>query len=70
MDVDSLTAMVSEKTGLDEGKAKMAVVAVLTQVKEKLPAPAQVYVDQMLGEEAAESVTDAIKGGLGGLLGG
>ncbi len=70
MDVDSLTAMVSEKTGLDEAKAKMAVVAVLTQVKEKLPAPAQMYVDQMLGEEATESVTDAIKGGLGGLLGG
>lgn len=69
MDIDQLTAMVSEKTGLDEAKSKMAVVAVLTQVKEKLPAPAKMYIDQMLGAEATESVTDAIKGGLGGLLG-
>jgi hypothetical protein len=71
MDLDSLTKLVQEKTGLDEAKARMAVTVVLNQVKDKLPAPAQGYIDQMLGgEEGGDtSVSDIVKGGLGGLLG-
>lgn len=75
MDLQSLTKIVSEKTGLGEDKAKMAVQVVLQQVKAKLPAPAQGYIDQMLNEgdsepSAGDSVKDAVVSGLGGLLGG
>ena len=69
MNLDSLTKLVQEKTGLDEMKARLAVTVVLGQVKEKLPAPAQGYIDQMLGEEGGSSLGDMVKGGLGGLLG-
>lgn len=71
MDLDSLTKLVQEKTGLDEEKAKLAVTIVLNQVKSKLPAPAQGYVDQLLGGEggAPSSVGDMLKDGLGGLMG-
>jgi hypothetical protein len=74
MDLETLTKMVQDKTGLDEAKAKMAVTVVLSQVKEKLPAPAQVYIDQILGgaqgDGSSSSIADVVKGGLGGLMGG
>lgn len=74
MDLDSLTKIVQEKTGLDEAKAKMAVQVVLQQVKGKLPAPAQGYIDTLLtgsgeGGESGGSIQDMVKGGLGSLLG-
>jgi len=63
--------MVQDKTGLDEDKARMAVTLVLNQVKGKLPAPAQGYIDTMLSnkESSGGGLADTIKGGLGGMLG-
>ena len=71
MDLETLTKMVSEKTGIGEDKAEMAVRMVLGQVKEKLPAPAQGYIDQMLGSDTPEgTLKNAISSGLGSLMGG
>lgn len=68
MDLDSLVAMVTEKTGIEENKAKMAIEVVLNQVKEKLPSPAQGYIDSMMSTEPIADgsetigISDAISG--------
>lgn len=48
MDLENLVALLREKTGMDEEKARQTIEVVLKQVREKLPAPAQSYIDSMM----------------------
>lgn len=66
MNLESLSSVVQEKTGISKEHADMAVRVVLEKVKEQLPGPAQGMVDKVL---AGESLSDA-GGGLGSMLGG
>jgi uncharacterized protein (DUF2267 family) len=64
--MDELVKLVAKKTGLSPEKAKVAVETVLKFIKEKLPAPIAAQIDGVLSGGGA---ADAIKKGLGGLLG-
>lgn len=70
--MEEIVTQVSERTGLSEEQARLAVTMVLGWVKEKLPAEVQPYVDGVLGGQAAagSDLTSAVTGALGGLLGG
>lgn len=66
--MEELVKMVSDKTGLSEDKAKMAVETVVSFMKGKLPAPVAGQIDGLLSGKAAD-MGDIAKG-LGGMLGG
>jgi hypothetical protein len=67
--MDELVKLVSEKTGLSEEMAKMAVEVVVGYLKEKLPAPIAGRIDDVLsGAGTVEDLGDLAKG-LGGMLG-
>ena len=51
MDLENLVALLREKTGMDEEKARQTIEVVLNQMREKLPAPAQAYIDSLMAEE-------------------
>lgn len=54
--MEDLIKLVSEKTGLSEAKAKVAVETVTTYLKSKLPGSLASQVDAYLsGEKASES---------------
>jgi uncharacterized protein (DUF2267 family) len=71
--MDELTALVQEKTGLPEDKAKQAVAVVIDFLKDRLPGPIAAQVDAALKNEAMmDQAADALDKGanaLGGLLG-
>lgn len=69
MNVDTLSKLVQDKTGISKENADAAVRLVLEKVKEQLPAPAQGFVDQMLGQQSADAGAGAA-GMLGKLMGG
>jgi len=64
--MDELIKMVSEKTGLSQAQAKMAVETVVGFLKEKLPGALAGQIDGLLS--GAANPQDLAKG-LGGLLG-
>jgi hypothetical protein len=67
--MDELVKLVSEKTGLSEEMAKVAVDGVVGHLKDKLPEPIAGRIDDLLsGTGAAGDLEDLAKG-LGGLLG-
>lgn len=67
--MDELIKLVSQKTGLSEEVAKIAVETVIGFLKAKLPAPIAGQIDSVLGGAgAAKSVGDLAEG-LGGILG-
>ena len=59
---------VTEKTGLPEAQAKMAVEAVMGFIKEKLPAPIASQVESLMSGEG--NAAQDMMGKLGGMLGG
>ena len=68
--MDELVKVVVEKTGLPEAQAKQAAEAVVSFLKEKLPAPLASQVDAALAnEQVIDQAEDLLKKGLGGILG-
>ena len=71
--MDELVALVQEKTGLEEAKAKQAVNVVVSFIKDRLPAPMAAQVDAVLKNESlmgqAGDLLDKGAKGVGGLLG-
>lgn len=63
-----LIKLVSQKTGLDEGKAKMTLEVIIGYFKEKLPAPVFSQIENTLGEGFAGKVGEFAKG-VGSALG-
>jgi len=63
--MDELIKLVSEKTGISEERAKVAVETVVGYLKEKLPAPLDTQIDAILGGGGLEDLAK----GLGGILG-
>ena len=66
--MDELIKLVSEKTGLPEETARLAVETVLDFLKERLPDPIATQIDGLLSGEAPEDLGDLVEG-LSGLLG-
>ena len=64
--VDELVKMVSQKTGLPDDKARIAVQIVVDYMKKKLPGPVAGQIDSVL--QGGGGLADAAKG-LGGMLG-
>ena len=67
--MDELVKLVSQKTGLSEDMAKVAVDAVVGYLKEKLPGPIAAQVDGVLGGTGGVSDLGNVAQGLGGLFG-
>ncbi len=63
--MDELVKLVSQKTGLQEAQAKVAVETVIDYLKKKLPAPLAGQIDAVLSNGAAADIAQ----GLGNLLG-
>ena len=59
--MQELIKLVSQKTGLPEAQAKMAVETVVNFIKGKLPGPIASQIDGV--------IAGSLAGGLGGLLG-
>ena len=64
--MDDLIKLVSQKTGIPQEKAKIAVETVLGYLKKNLPAPIASQIDQILS--GASLPNDLVKG-LGSMLG-
>ena len=65
--MDELVKLVSQKTGLPQDKAKMAVETVVNFLKQKLPPALAGQLDAIL---AGGNLSDNLTKGLGDLLGG
>jgi hypothetical protein len=63
--MDELVKLVSQKTGISQDQAKMAVETVLNFLKQKLPAPVAGQIDAALSGSGAQ---DLMKG-LGNMFG-
>ena len=59
--MEELVQQVSEKAGITEDQARVAVETVADVLRERIPSPYNKYVDSFLNGEG---------GGLGGMLGG
>ena len=59
--MEELVQQVSEKAGISEEQARMAVETVADVLRERIPAPYNKYVDSFLNSEGG--------GGVGGMLG-
>jgi hypothetical protein len=66
--VDELIKMVSEKTGLSDEMAKVAVDTVIGFLKDKLPAPIAGQIDAVLGGGEGTDL-GGIADSLGGMFG-
>jgi len=67
--MDELVKLVSQKTGLSEDMAKVAVDTVVGYLKDKLPDPIAAQVDSVLGGAGDVSNLGNVAQGLGGLFG-
>ena len=67
--MEELVKLVSQKVGLPEDKARMAVKTVLGFLKEKLPASIASQLEGVLGSSGSSGSIDDIAKNLGGLLG-
>ena len=65
--MDQLVKLVSEKAGISEDKARVAVEVVLDFLKKKLPAPVAGQIDGVVKGGGVDSVSDVAKG-MGNLL--
>ena len=63
--MNELIKIVTQKAGIPEDQAKLAVKAVLDFLKEKLPAPVASQIEGLLGGTGLDDVAK----GLGGLFG-
>jgi hypothetical protein len=67
--MDELVKAVSERTGLSEAQAKVAVETVISQLKSRLPAPVASQIDSFLAGGGSTGGLSDLAGGLGGLMG-
>lgn len=67
--MDELVKLVSQKTGLPEDKAKVAVETVLNFLKQKLPAPLAAQLDGLLDGNVSMDDIAGLASGLSGLFG-
>ena len=67
--MDELINLVSQKTGLTEGKARLAVDVVVSYLKEKLPAPIADQVEKTLIGESFVGKAGELAKGVGGMFG-
>ncbi len=67
--MDDLIGTVADKAGIDEMKAKLAVLAVMEKLDSVLPAPIAGQVKSALGVDA-EGMMDGALGSVGDILGG
>ena len=67
--MQELIKLVSQKTGLPEAQAKMAVETVVNFIKGKLPGPIASQIDGVIAGGGAMPDLGSLAGGLGGLLG-
>ena len=67
--MDELVELVSQRTGVSEEVARMAVETVLAYLKEKLPAPLAGQIDNVLSGAGIEGDLGDLVKGLGGILG-
>ena len=67
--MNELINLVSQKAGLTEGKAKLAVDVVISYLKEKLPAPIASQIESALGRESLPGEANSFAKGVGGLFG-
>jgi len=66
--MQEIIKLVSEKTGIPEAQAKIAVDTVVGFLKQKLPAPLASQLDGLLAGGGMPDL-GSLAGGLGGLLG-
>jgi len=66
--MEELVRIVSERTGLPQDTARTAAEAVLTYLKEKLPAPIAGQIDGFLANPGSAGETGGTMGNLGGLF--
>ena len=70
--MEELVRQVSQRAGIDEGKARAAVETVVGFLKDKLPAPVAGQLDGVLGGGAGGGLSERagnLMGGLGGMFG-
>jgi hypothetical protein len=67
--MDELVKLVSQKTGLSEDMAKVAVDTVVGYLKDRLPDPIAAQIDGVLGGAGDVSDLGDVAQGLGGLFG-
>jgi hypothetical protein len=67
--MQEIVKLVSEKTGIPEAQAKIAVETVIALLKQKLPAPLAAQVDSVIAGGATPDLGDLAAGALGGLFG-
>ena len=67
--MNELINLVSQKTGLTEGKAKLAVDVIVSYLKEKLPAPIASQVEKALIDESFVEKAGEFAKGVGGMFG-
>ncbi len=69
--MEELIRQVSQRTGLDEAKARTAVETVVSFLKDKLPSPLAGQIDNALGGGGGGLGDQAgnLMGGLGGMFG-
>jgi hypothetical protein len=67
--MDELVKLVSQKTGLPEDKARVAVETVIGFLKDKLPAPVASQLDSVLSGEGGASGLGGVAQSLGGMFG-
>ena len=67
--MDELIKLVSQKTGLSEDMAKVAVDTVVGYLKDRLPEPIAAQIDGVLGGAGGISDLGNMAQGLGGMFG-
>jgi uncharacterized protein (DUF2267 family) len=69
-EMNELTKLVAQKTGLSEEMAKTAVETVLDYLKQRLPAPIAAQVEGLLASDtgSAKGMAADLGKGLGGIL--
>ena len=67
--MDELVKLVTQKTGISDEQARMAVNTVLDFLKSKLPAPIAGQLDGVLGGGDVMKNLGGLAGGFGGMFG-
>ncbi len=65
--MDELVKLVSQKAGISQDQARMAVQTVVDFLKQRLPAPVAAQVDGVLSGKGPD--LGSLAGGLGGMFG-
>ena len=69
--MNDLVTLITQKTGISEAHARMAVELVVSYLKDKLPAPIATQLDTLIAGGSANlgDLAGNLAGGLGGMFG-